>query len=200
MNGKTALNRIYLASKSPRRQELLRQLKVDFELLLPTDSAAAEALEATVHGESPSQYVTRVTQAKMAQALAMLTERGLAMLPVLTSDTTVALGGTVLGKPADEREATEMLRQLSGKTHRVLTSVAVHHRGRTEQRLSASRVRFARLSRADMAAYVASREGFDKAGGYAIQGLAARFIRDIQGSYSGIMGLPLYETAQLLRL
>jgi septum formation protein len=192
--------KIYLASKSPRRQELLRQIKVDFELLLPEDSAAAEALEATRQGESPSQYVTRVTLAKMAQAQLFRQQRSLPELPILTADTTVALGGTIYGKPADSAEARKMLKQLLGKTHRVLTAVAVHQHGKTELRLSASRVRFSRLSHEDLEAYLASGEGIDKAGAYAVQGLAARFIRDIQGSYSGIMGLPLYETSLLLKL
>jgi septum formation protein len=192
--------KIYLASKSPRRQELLRQINIDFELLLPDDALAAEALEATRQGESPSQYVTRVTLAKMEQAQASRLFRGLPDFPILTADTTVALGGTIFGKPRDLADARSMLKQLQGKTHRVLTAVAVHHHGKTELLLSASRVRFARLDTAALESYLASGEGLDKAGAYAIQGLAARFIRDIQGSYSGIMGLPLYETSRLLRL
>jgi septum formation protein len=192
--------KIYLASKSPRRQELLQQCKVEFELLLPEDSVAAEALEATRQGESPSQYVTRVALAKMEQAQALRLQRNLPDLPILTADTTVALGGTIFGKPVDAADARRMLKHLLGKTHRVLTAVAVHRAGKTEMRLSASRVRFARLSSVQLEEYIASAEGLDKAGAYAIQGLAARFIRDIQGSYSGIMGLPLYETSQLLKL
>jgi septum formation protein len=192
--------KIYLASKSPRRQELLRQCNIEFELLLPDDPAAAEALEATRQGESPSQYVSRVTLAKMAQAQMFRVQRGLADRPILTADTTVALGGTIYGKPADQNDARRMLKELLGKTHRVLTAVAVHRQSKTELRLSASRVRFGRLSSEELESYLASGEGVDKAGAYAIQGLAARFIRDIQGSYSGIMGLPLYETAQLLKL
>ncbi len=192
--------KIYLASKSPRRQELLQQINIDFELLLPDDAVAAEALEATRQGESPSQYVTRVTLAKMEQAQACRLYRGLPDLPILTADTTVALGGTIYGKPSDLADARRMLKQLQGKTHRVLTAVAVHHHDKTELLLSASRVRFARLDGAALDSYLVSGEGLDKAGAYAIQGLAARFIRDIQGSYSGIMGLPLYETSRLLRL
>lgn len=192
--------KIYLASKSPRRQELLQQINVDFDLLLPDDALAAEALEATRQGESPSQYVTRVTLAKMEQAQACRLLRGLPELPILTADTTVALGGTIYGKPGDLAQARSMLRKLQGKTHRVLTAVAVHQHGKTDLLLSASRVRFARLDATDFDNYLASGEGLDKAGAYAIQGLAARFIRDIQGSYSGIMGLPLYETSRLLRL
>ncbi len=189
---------IYLASKSPRRQELLRQLQVPFEVLLPDDAEAAEALEATRGGERPSQYVERVTRAKMTLALATRAARELPDRAVLTSDTTVALGSRILGKPADAREAVEMLKTLSGQTHRVITGVAVGQGNWLRIALSASRVRFARLSARDIADYLASGEGFDKAGGYAIQGLAARFVRDIQGSYSGIMGLPLFETARLL--
>jgi septum formation protein len=192
--------KIYLASKSPRRQELLRQCHVEFELLLPDDVLAAEALEATRVGESPSQYVSRVTLAKMEQARALRTQRNLPDRPILTADTTVARGGTIYGKPSDIMDARRMLKQLLGTTHRVLTAVAVHQHGRTELRLSASRVRFGRLSADALEAYLASGEGIDKAGAYAIQGLAAGFVRDIQGSYSGIMGLPLYETSQLLRL
>lgn len=192
--------KIYLASKSPRRQELLRQCNVEFELLLPDDALAAEALEATRQGESPSQYVSRVTLAKMEQARGLRLHRNLPDRPILTADTTVALGGTIFGKPEDLADARRMLKALLGKTHRVLTAVAVHQKGETELRLSASRVRFARLSAQALEQYLASGEGLDKAGAYAIQGLAARFIRDIQGSYSGIMGLPLYETSQLLKL
>jgi septum formation protein len=192
--------KIYLASKSPRRQELLRQLQVDFELLLPDDALAAEALEATKPGESPSQYVCRVTLAKMELARLKHRQLNLDDLPILSADTTVALGGQIFGKPADTAEARNMLKQLLGKTHRVLTAVAVHRRGKTELKLSASRVRFARLSSQELERYLTSGEGVDKAGAYAIQGLAARFVRDIQGSYSGIMGLPLFETAQLLTL
>ena len=192
--------KIYLASKSPRRQELLKQCNVEFELLLPNDALAAEALEATRQGESPSQYVSRVTLAKMEQAQMFRLQRGLVDRPILTADTTVALGGTIYGKPLDLNDARRMLKELLGKTHRVLTAVAVHRQGKTELRLSASRVRFSRLSNEALESYLASGEGIDKAGAYAIQGLAARFIRDIQGSYSGIMGLPLYETAQLLKL
>ena len=192
--------KIYLASKSPRRQELLRQLGVEFELLLPENSEAAEALEATRQGERPSDYVQRVALAKMEAAKIARQARGLPELAILSSDTTVALGSQILGKPASASEGRAMLQLLSGKTHRVLTAVVVSRGPKTTSKLSASRVRFARLSATQIEAYVASGEGVDKAGGYAIQGLAARFIRRIEGSYSGIMGLPLYETAQLLQL
>lgn len=190
---------IYLASKSPRRAELLRQIGVRFELLLFDDDAAAEALEHPIPGETPAGYVLRVTIAKAHAALARRAERGLAPAPILTADTTVVLGSRILGKPATRAEAAAMLGALSGRTHRVLTAVALARGTRIVHALSRSRVRFARISAAQIADYVASGEPMDKAGAYAVQGAAARFIRRIDGSYSGIMGLPLYETAQLLR-
>jgi septum formation protein len=190
---------IYLASKSPRRQELLRQIGVRFEMLEPQDPHAAEALEAVLPGESPSVYVRRVVRAKLEAAVAGLAARGLAPAPVLAADTTVAIGGSLLGKPATPDEARDMLRRLSGRTHRVLTAVALAQSSRRELAVSVSRVTFARLTAAQIDAYVASGEPFDKAGGYGIQGAAGAFARRIEGSYSGIMGLPLYETARLLR-
>lgn len=191
---------IWLASSSPRRAELLTQLGVAFERLLPDDPVAAEALEAERVGEPPNKYVLRVTLAKLAMAQQKIASQGLAERPVLAADTTVALGGRMLAKPADEAEAAAMLRQLSGRTHRVLTAVAVARGRRVRHCVQISRVRFARLREADILAYAASGEGLDKAGGYGIQGGAARFVRKINGSYSGIMGLPLYETSRLLGL
>ncbi|NBQ88391.1 MAG: septum formation inhibitor Maf [Betaproteobacteria bacterium] len=180
---------IYLASQSPRRRQLLEQLGVIHELLLPDADEDAELLEA-VHGrEAPARYVQRVTRLKLAAALARRERRGLPRAPVLCSDTTVALGRDILGKPADPREAQAMLARLSGTTHRVLTAVAV----------SAGEVRFAPLTPLQIRRYVQSGEPMGKAGAYAVQGRAAAFIEHLSGSYSGIMGLPLYETAQLLR-
>jgi len=191
---------VYLASKSPRRQELLRQIGVDFRLLPPDDDEDAEALEAVRAHESPAVYVKRVVLAKLDAAVARLARRGWPPAPVLTADTTVALGGAILGKPADAAEAADMLRRLSGRTHRVLTAVALARSSRRESVVNVSRVTFARLTRAQIDAYARSGEPLDKAGGYGIQGAAGAFARRIEGSYSGIMGLPLYETARLLRL
>ncbi|MBX9871555.1 MAG: Maf family nucleotide pyrophosphatase [Burkholderiaceae bacterium] len=190
---------IYLASQSPRRRQLLEQLGVRHELLLPDADEDAEALEAVKPGEAPAAYVQRVTQLKLDAALARLKRRGLPAAPVLCSDTTVALGRVIYGKPEDAADARRMLGELSGTTHRVLTAVAVGTPRRRQQALSDSRVTFAALSRAQIAAYVAGGEPMGKAGAYAVQGRAAAYITHIAGSYSGIMGLPMYETAELLR-
>lgn len=194
---------IYLASQSPRRSQLLQQLNVHHELLLPNAAGDvtedAEAIEVALPGESPRSYVLRVTGLKLDAAVARLERRGLPVASVLASDTTVALGQKILGKPADEIEAQAMLRKLSGQTHEVLTAVALQHGAQRLQALSVSSVRFMVMSDAQVKAYVASGESFGKAGGYGIQGLAAAMIEHIEGSYSGIMGLPVFETAQLLR-
>ncbi|MBN9407722.1 MAG: septum formation inhibitor Maf [Burkholderiales bacterium] len=190
---------IYLASQSPRRRQLLDQLGVRHQLLLPDAHEDAEALEEPLPGEAPTAYVRRVTGLKLDAALARLRRRGLPAAPVLCSDTTVALGGRIYGKPADARDAIRMLGELSGTTHRVLTAVALGTaRSRTEA-LSASRVRFASLSASRIRAYVATGEPMGKAGAYAVQGRAAEYIEHIAGSFSGIMGLPVAETAALLR-
>jgi septum formation protein len=190
---------VWLASQSPRRQQLLAQVGVRFELLLAGDDEDAEALEALVPGESPTRYVERVVHAKALAARARHAARGLADAPILVADTTVAVGGTILGKPVDDDDARRMLALLSGRTHRVLTAVAVVRGTRTLALTQVSRVRFARLPAARIEAYVASGEPRGKAGGYAIQGRAAAFVRRIEGSHSGIMGLPLHETTTLLR-
>ncbi len=196
---------IYLASQSPRRSQLLAQLGMAHELLLPGPEEDAEGLEAVLLGEAPARYVQRVTQRKLDAALQRLAARGLPAAPVLCSDTTVALGREIFGKPVDAADARRMLAALSGHTHRVLTAVAIGHPGaarRAPQRvaaLSVSRVRFAELGAAQIQAYVAGGEPLGKAGAYAVQGSAAAFIAHISGSYSGIMGLPMYETAQLLQ-
>jgi septum formation protein len=150
-------------------------------------------------GEAPASYVQRVTQLKIDAALQRLKRRGLPLAPVLCSDTTVALGRAIYGKPADEKDAVRMLGELAGKTHRVLTAVAIGTARKREQALSVSRVTFAPMSRQQIAAYVAGGEPLGKAGAYAVQGRAAAFISHISGSYSGIMGLPMFETAQLLQ-
>ena len=190
---------IYLASQSPRRRQLLEQLGERLSLLLPDDAEAAEALEAVRPGEAPATYVRRVTGLKLQDALRRLNDRHLPPAPVLCSDTTVALGRQILGKPRDAQDAADMLARLSGQTHRVLTAVAIQSGQRRVDALSDSRVRFAALTPADIAAYIASGEWEGKAGGYAIQGRAAAFVEHISGSYSGIMGLPLFETAALLK-
>ena len=190
---------IYLASQSPRRRQLLEQLGERLSLLLPDDADAAEALEAVRPGEAPATYVRRVTGLKLQDALRRLNDRHLPPAPVLCSDTTVALGRQILGKPRDAQDAADMLARLSGQTHRVLTAVAIQSGQRRVDALSDSRVRFAALTPADIAAYIASGEWEGKAGAYAIQGRAAAFVEHISGSYSGIMGLPLFETAALLK-
>ncbi len=194
---------IYLASQSPRRSQLLDQLGVRHELLVPAAEEDAEALEATIAREPPLRYVERVTRAKLWAAQMRLRKRGLAHAPILCSDTTVALGRRILGKPVDAADAAATLALLSGKTHRVMTCVALvwGHPGKVTEALitSTSRVRFAELNKGQIDSYVASGEPFGKAGAYAIQSTAAAWIERIEGSYSGIMGLPLFETAQLLR-
>ena len=196
-------NFIYLASQSPRRSQLLQQLGVHHELLLPNAQGDvredAEAIEVVLQGEAPRDYVQRVTGLKLDAAVARWARRGLPAAPVLASDTTVALGAEILGKPEDAAQAHAMLHKLSGQTHEVLTAVALQNGAQRLQALSVSKVRFMAMSDAQITAYVASGEPFGKAGAYGVQGLAAAMIEYIEGSYSGIMGLPVFETAQLLR-
>ena len=196
---------VYLASQSPRRRQLLEQLGVRYELLLADEHEDAEALEVVLPNEAPRAYVQRVTLLKLEAALNRMKRRGLPFAPVLCSDTTVALGKTILGKPDDAKHAAQILGALSGQTHRVLTSVAMGMLTKagkplkTQQALSVSNVRFVQLTRTQIQTYVASGEPMGKAGAYAVQGRAAAYIEHISGSYSGIMGLPMFETAQLLR-
>jgi septum formation protein len=194
-------HKIYLASKSARRRELLRQIGVEFELLLLRDQTprGPEVSEEVRPGEAADDYVARVTREKAECAHHTMLWRKLPIRPVLAADTTVVVDGRILGKPAGYAEATEMLRQLSGRTHEVLTSIVVRHQDDTWQLTQRSMVRFAQLPEAAIHAYCMTAEPYDKAGGYGIQGMAAVFIEEIVGSYSGIMGLPLCETAQLLR-
>lgn len=189
---------VYLASQSPRRRQLLKQIGVRHELLVADADEDVEALEAHRAGELPAAYVERVTRAKLAAALRRRAARGLAPAPILCADTTVALGRRILGKPADAADAARTLALLAGRTHRVITAVAVAARGRVRLAASVSHVRFAPIAPARIARYVASGEPFGKAGGYAIQSAAAAWIERIDGSYTGIMGLPLHETAALL--
>jgi septum formation protein len=190
---------VYLASQSPRRRQLLQQLGVRFEMLLPDDGEDAEAWEAVKRGESPEVYVRRVTRTKLDAARQRLQRRGLREAPIVAADTTVAIGRAILGKPADDAEARAMLARLSGRTHRVISGVAVATGSRVRAALNVSHVRFAPLPRGLVDAYVASGEPFGKAGAYAIQSALAGWIEHIDGSHSGIMGLPLFETAQLLQ-
>ncbi len=190
---------IYLASQSPRRRELLTQIGVAHELLLPTPEEDAESLEVVLEGEAPQAYVVRVTALKLIAACARLARVGSQNRPILCADTTVAVGNTILGKPESVEDAKRMLRLLSGQTHRVFTAIAVGWGAQTVQACCESRVSFAFITEADIAAYVATGESMGKAGAYGVQGRAAAFIERIDGSYSGIMGLPLFETAQALR-
>ena len=191
---------IYLASKSPRRQELLRQIGIAHEVLLMREAPprGPDVDEEVLPYESPADYVTRIAREKAEFAWKVLGMRNLAPRPVLSADTTVVIENQILGKPADATEAERMMRLLSGKTHQVLTSVAVKYGDKFWQSLQISDVTFATLTDDIISAYCAGPEPYDKAGGYGIQGKAAKFIRHINGSYSGIMGLPLHEAATLL--
>ena len=193
------MNFIYLASQSPRRSQLLEQMGVRHELLLPNEGEDTESIETVLPGEAPARYVRRVTALKLDAAMARLAQRDLPPAPVLCSDTTVAMGRTIYGKPNDAPDAARMLRELSGKTHRVLTAVALQQGRKRVEALSDARVTFAPLSAAQIKSYVEGGEPMGKAGAYAVQGRAAAHISHISGSYSGIMGLPMHETAQLLR-
>jgi len=190
---------IYLASQSPRRRQLLEQIGVRHELLLPGAEEDAESLESMLPGEDPTAYVQRVTALKLDAAVARHARRGLAPAPILCSDTTVALGQTIYGKPEDAQDAVRMLSELAGGEHQVLTAVALQAGDRRFAALSVSHVRFASMTSAQIAAYVASGEPMGKAGAYAIQGPVAQYVENLNGSYTGIMGLPLFETAGLLR-
>ena len=191
---------IYLASRSPRRRELLSQIGVRYHLLLFRERLGErpEVDEALLEGESAAAYVERMARAKAEAGWNRMLQRNLPHAPVLAADTTVALGGRILGKPRDRAEAAQMLGALSGERHEVLTGVALKNHDLIEFALSISEVLLRKMSPEEIAQYVASGEGDDKAGAYAIQGRAARFIVELRGSYSGVMGLPLYETSLLL--
>jgi septum formation protein len=193
--------RIYLASQSPRRRELLKQIGIRFELLLlRTDSRRhADVDEAPYPGEAPEVYVQRLSRGKAQVGFDALQLRHLPPHPVLAADTTVTLDGKIFGKPQHADQAATMLRELSGREHQVLTAVAIAMGSHIEVLLSSSTVRFTKLSEARIHRYLQTHEYADKAGGYAIQGQAGAFIEHINGSYSGVMGLPLFETAQLLQ-
>jgi len=191
---------IYLASRSPRRRELLAQIGVRFQVLMFRDQPVTdpELDESVLPGEAPAKYTERVAAAKAMAGWKRLEQRNLPRAAVLAADTTVALGGRILGKPADRDDAARMLQSLSGTAHEVLTAVVMQYEDRTEKALSVSTVTLKELSKEEIRLYVASGECDDKAGAYAIQGRAAQFVRELRGSFSGVMGLPLYETAQLL--
>lgn len=189
---------VYLASQSPRRAQLLNQLAVQHRPLLPDPGEDAEALEVARSTELPLDYVQRVTRLKLDEARRRLRRRRLPPAPILCADTTVALGQRILGKPEDAADASEMLRALSGRSHRVMTAVAVLAGTQVFLETSISRVRFAELSETTIRRYVESGEPMGKAGAYAIQGRIAAWIAHIEGSHSGIMGLPLHETTTLL--
>ena len=193
--------KIYLASRSPRRRELLRQIGVGHEVLLMREDArrGAEVDETPMAGEAPRDYALRVAIAKAQAGLQVVARRATGMIkPVLAADTTIALDNTIIGKPADAADAKRILNALSGRSHVVITAVAVAFADQLETRLSESMVSMAALSDAQIQRYIDSGESMDKAGAYAVQGRAAAFITRIEGSYSGIMGLPLAETVELL--
>ena len=200
-NMRLADQTIYLASQSPRRRELLQQVGIAFEVLeLKEEAGSHGAVSEIAHeGEAPPIYVVRVAREKADSGWAAVVWRQLPKRPVLAADTTVTIDGKILGKPGSHAEAMAMLRLLSGRTHEVLTAVAVRFEDRISEVLHRSEVRFAALSEATLQAYCDSSEPYDKAGSYGIQGHAAQFIEHISGSHSGIMGLPLFETTRLLQ-
>ena len=193
--------RIYLASQSPRRRELLKQIGINFEMLLLRSDPRRniEVDETPLADEPPESYVRRVCQAKAEAGFAVLRLRNMPSFPVLAADTTVVLEGKIFGKPDNAEHAAAMLRQLSGREHQVFSAVAIAMDERVEVALSISTVRFATLSEERIRRYLRTHEHTDKAGSYAIQGYAGAFIEHLAGSYSGVMGLPLFETVQLLQ-
>jgi len=195
---------IYLASQSPRRQELLKQIGIRFEMLVPSKDEDSESIEIPLSGEKARSYVERVTLAKSAVALVRWQKSDLPWAPILCADTTVSLpnspAGEILGKPMNAADAARILAMLSGKVHEVLSSVAVTVKPDEKpiQLVQVSEVQFAELTMEQINTYIASGEPFGKSGAYGIQGLGGAFIPSIRGSYSGIMGLPIYETQLLL--
>ena len=191
---------VYLASRSPRRRELLAQIGVRFHLLLFRARAGEDpdVDEKVLANEAPDAYVMRLARAKADAGWRRMLQRNLPHAPILAADTTVSVDGAILGKPGDRNEAARMLERLSGRQHEVLTAVALKYDDWIESALSRSEVRFKPLSAQEIAQYTASGECDDKAGAYAIQGRAGRFVAELRGSYSGVMGLPLYDTGELL--
>lgn len=193
--------RIYLASKSPRRRELLKQIGVNFELLMLRSfpEARADVVEQPLPGEAPSDSARRLAHAKAETGWLRSAQRGLPRFPILSADTVVALDDEFIGKPRNTTEAGEILKRLSGRKHEVHTAVSVAYDDRIETLLSTSVVTFRELTAEEIRNYVSTGEPMDKAGAYGIQGRAATFVSHLDGSFSGVVGLPLYETAQLLR-
>ncbi len=193
-------NSIYLASRSPRRRELLKQIGVKFNLLLMREMLGRpiDIDEQPLMDETPTDYIYRIVQSKANEGWRRIIQRKLPLLPVLVADTMVTIDGCILGKPKDIQHAEEMLVTLSGRSHQVLTVIGVGIGDKVHLRLSTSIVRFREMSEREIRSYLANNHALDKAGAYAVQGMAAAFIVEISGSYSGIMGLPIYETAQLL--
>ena len=191
---------VYLASKSPRRQELLRQLGVEFDELLLREAPGRrrDIVEAPRGGEPALEYVKRIARLKASLGWHRMGRRGLAPKPVIAADTEVVLDGAALGKPADAAAAVAMLSALSRRTHEVLTAVAIRWQSQIAQSVSTSHVTFRAIAQDEIERYVATGEPFDKAGGYAIQGKAAAFVQHLEGSYSGVMGLPLFELSEML--
>lgn len=193
--------RLYLASRSPRRRELLNQIGIDFDTVVFRDGTRAdsETDETPLSGENPVAYVERVARAKAIHGLKIVEERKLPMRPVLSADTTLEFNGEIIGKPVDRADAAAILRRLSGQTHRVLTGVAINHMGHTEYVLSTSEVTFREIDDEEIRHYVMSGEPMDKAGAYGIQGRAGLFVKHLSGSFTGVMGLPVCETGDLLK-
>ena len=191
---------LYLASKSPRREALLRQLDLEFETLLMREAAGRprDVVEEAEDAEPAAHYVERIARTKAQVGWQRMQDRKLAERPVLGADTEVVLDGEIFGKPRSASDAIRMIGRLSGRTHLVLTAVAVRHRGGLDATMATTRVTMRRLGAAEIERYVATGEPFDKAGGYAVQGRAAAFVSRLDGSYTGVVGLPLYETATLL--
>jgi nucleoside triphosphate pyrophosphatase len=191
---------LYLASKSPRRAALLAQLAVEFEPLLLREAAGRprDVVEEALDAEPAAHYVERMARTKAQIGWQRMQNRKLAERPVVGADTEVVLDGDVFGKPRDAADAVRMIRRLSGRTHQVLTAVALRYRDRTDVEVSVSKVTLRRLGAAEIERYVATGEPLDKAGAYAVQGRAAAFVSRLEGSYTGVVGLPLFETATLL--
>lgn len=193
--------RLYLASRSPRRRELLHQIGIDFDTVVFRDGMRAdlETDETALINEDPIVYVERIARSKAMHGLKIVEERRLPMRPVLAADTTLEFDGEIIGKPVDMADATQILKRLSGRTHRVLTGVAINHLGRIEYVLSTSEVRFRAIDDEEIRHYVMSGEPMDKAGAYGIQGRAGLFVEHLTGSFTGVMGLPVCETGELLK-
>lgn len=193
--------RLYLSSRSPRRRELLVQMGIAFDTIVFRDGLRCDSAtdETPFSAEDPVLYVERVTRAKAEHGLRIVNERKLPLRPVLAADTTLEFDGQIIGKPVDMADAASILRRLSGHTHRVLTGVALDHMGRTEYVLSRSEVRFRTLDEEEIRHYVLSGEPMDKAGAYGIQGRGGMFVEHLSGSFSGVMGLPVCETGELLK-